>query len=149
VGEITMKEKIKQLITSGDFQKAIEYIENEDRNILEQVVLELGFDEESISAYSFVCYLINNNETAYYHYLASELLSTALCHLPDAYASALYHAKRAVELSPEDVSLKEHLLLFHDIPEKLISKEEAKAIAQEILKIMPNSEAAKNVLHNA
>ncbi|BBW96444.1 hypothetical protein ACPVTF_08110 [Geobacillus icigianus] len=94
-------------------------------------------------------YLINNNETAYYHYLASELLSTAFCHLPDAYASALYHAKRAVELSPEDVSLKEHLLLFHDIPEKLISKEEAKAIAQEILKIMPNSEAAKNVLHNA
>ncbi|WP_278343214.1 hypothetical protein [Parageobacillus thermoglucosidasius] len=67
-----------------------------------------------------------------------------MCHLPDAYASALYHAKRAVELSPEDVSLKEHLLLFYEIPEKLISKEEAKAIAQEILKIITDNKMGKS-----
>lgn len=141
-----MKEKVKQLIMSGDFKEAKVLIEKESGDFLKQIILELGFDEESIGAYSFVSHLITINETSDFHYLASELLSTALCHLPDAYSSALFHARRALELNPKDVSLKEYLLLFHDIPEQLISKEEAKEIARDIVNTMPNSTAARNIL---
>ncbi|MCA1032527.1 hypothetical protein LCL95_16060 [Bacillus timonensis] len=143
-----MKEKVKQLIMSGDFKEAKVLIEKESGDFLKQIILELGFDEESIGAYSFVFHLITINETSDFHYLASELLSTALCHLPDAYSIALYHARRAIELNPKDVSLKEYLLLFHDIPEQLISKEEAKEIARDIVNIMPNSTVAQNILKN-
>lgn len=141
-----MKDNVKKLITLGDFKGANALIEKESKNFLEQIILELGFDEASVGAYSFVCHLITIRESSDLHYLASELLSTALCHLPDAYSSALFHARRALELNPENVSLKEYLLLFHDIPEQLISKEEAKEIARDILNTMPNSIAAQNIL---
>ncbi|ODP29526.1 hypothetical protein PTI45_01009 [Paenibacillus nuruki] len=127
-----MKDNAKKLIISGDFKGANSLIEKEGKDFLEQIVLELGFDEGSIGTYSFVCHLITVKESSDLHYLASELLSTALCHLPDAYSSALFHARRALELNSEDISLKEYLLLFHDIPEQLINKEEARDIARDI-----------------
>lgn len=143
-----MKEKVKELIMSGDFQKAKVLVELERDDLLRDIVLELGFDEESISAYSFVSHLITNNENSILHHLASELLSLALCHLPGAYSGGLFHARRAIELSPQDVHLKEYLLFFHVIPERLISEEEAIEIARDIVYIIPDSIAAQNILKN-
>ncbi|MBN2910566.1 hypothetical protein JQC72_13750 [Polycladomyces sp. WAk] len=45
-----------------------------------------------------------------------------------------------------DVSVKEFLLLFHEIPEKLISEDEAKKIAMEVLKEKPDSIPALRIL---
>ncbi|QSO46734.1 tetratricopeptide repeat protein [Alicyclobacillus mengziensis] len=58
----------------------------------------------------------------------------------------MFHTRRAIELSPDDVSLKEHLLLFHDIPEKLVTTEEARKIAEEIISVAPDSPTAKSIL---
>ena len=41
---------------------------------------------------------------------------------------------------------KENLLLFYEIPEKIIDKIQAKEIAREVLKTKPNSEIARKII---
>ncbi|CCF14315.1 hypothetical protein BLGI_2241 [Brevibacillus laterosporus GI-9] len=65
--------------------------------------------------------------------LASSLLSHLLRHIDGAYKSALFHSRRALELSPNIISLKENLLFFHTVPDRLICKEEAILLAKEVL----------------
>jgi tetratricopeptide (TPR) repeat protein len=141
-------EIIKNLVTNGDFLRAKREIERISQDSFRQMILELSYDERCIASYGFLCSLLIENETPEVHYLASEVMATAFCHLEGAYASALYHARRAAELSPDDTSYLEYLLLFHEIPEKLIDKEEAIQIAKKIIESDAENLAAKRVLGN-
>jgi len=58
----------------------------------------------------------------------------------------LFHAKKALELKPNDISLQEYLLLYHTLPDKLLSDQEAEQLAKNILKFDPNNSAALNAL---
>lgn len=69
-----------------------------------------------------------------------------LNHLEGAYQAAFFHAKKAVGLSPNDISYKEYLLLFYEIPEQLLTKEEATDIAKEILEEDPENKVSLFVL---
>ncbi|MFJ8261013.1 hypothetical protein ACIQ4I_03495 [Rummeliibacillus sp. NPDC094406] len=51
-----------------------------------------------------------------------------LCHIEGAYQSAFYHAKKAIEIDENDVSLYEYLLFFNIIPDALLTNQEAKNI---------------------
>ncbi len=141
-----LKDKIQKLVLNNDFNELENLLENVDREELRSGILGFAFQSQSIVAYTIPCMLLIKKDTAELHYIAAEVLATALCHLEGAYSSALYHARRAVELDPTDVSLKEFLLLFHDIPEKLISTEEAKKIAAEVVKEKPDSSSARDIL---
>lgn len=133
-----MNKKLEQLILSRRFEEAKQGIKGMDMEELEEFLLVMAFDTYSIIIYTFVCDLISDSESAELHYIASILLSQPLCHIEGAYSASLYHAKKAVDLSP-DIGLEEYLLFFYDIPEKLLSKEEAKEIAKEVLKKKPDS----------
>ncbi|VJM03494.1 Uncharacterised protein [Streptococcus pneumoniae] len=74
------------------------------------------------------------------------VLFHSLNFLEGAYYTALYHAKTAVLLSPERIIYKENLLLFYELPEKLLSEEEAKIVIDDILKKNPTNELALNLL---
>lgn len=143
-----MQNTFESLIALGDFQEAKKIFFQMKNSEIRDSLLKIGYDTESITPYSFLCSLLIEGESSALHYMASELLSNPLCFLAGAYNAALYHARRAVELSPEDISYKEYILLFYNIPEKLISKEEAICIATEILSVNPNSTVAKDVLSN-
>ena len=81
------------------------------------------------------------------HGLASDVLASgALCQLPGAYQIAWYHARRAVELAPDDIGYREFLLFFYGNPEALLTRAEAVAIAQDLLVRDPGNEAARSVL---
>jgi hypothetical protein len=141
-----LKDKIHKLVLNNDFNELENLLENVDREELRSGILGFAFQSQSIVAYTIPCMLLIKKDTAELHYIVAEVLATALCHLEGAYSSALCHARRAVELDPTDVSLKEFLLLFHDIPEKLISTEEAKKIAAEVIKEKPDSSSARDIL---
>ncbi len=141
--KITVESKMKNLILSGEFLEAKYFLDKVNKDIFEKIIFEIGCDEESLCAYSFICFLIKNNETVEFHCLASELLNIAFPHWIGSCQTSLYHIKRAIELKPNDITLKEALLFFNVIPEKLISDEEAKRIANNILKENPNSKVAK------
>ncbi|MFJ6267099.1 hypothetical protein ACIQGW_19250 [Lysinibacillus xylanilyticus] len=51
-----------------------------------------------------------------------------------------------MELDEEDIELKEYLLFFYDIPDKLLSKQEAKTLAEEIINLNPKREVAKQYI---
>ena len=128
------KEGLKRAILDNDFSKFESLIKDISKDTLRDVFMEISFDTVSLLSYSIVCMLLIKNETADLHYLASEILFMPLCHLKGAYEAALYHTRKAIILNPDDITLKEFLLLFYEIPERLISKKEAKDVANEILK---------------
>lgn len=146
--EKIMKEKLESLIISGYIEEAKDVYSKMDKAEARDVLLKIGYDTESITPYSFICSLLCEKESANLHYLASEILVNPLCFLVGAYNVALYHARRALQLEPDDISIKEYLLLFYNIPERLISKEEAIEIAKDVLNINPYSKIALNVLNN-
>lgn len=141
-----MENKIKNLIMAGKFQDAKNELSTINEKTLEGILLNIGYDESNICAYAFVCFLLQRDETVNYHTLASTLMENAFCHLEGAYQVAFYHTCRAIDLCPDDIDLHETLLFFNDIPEKVITDEEAKEIAQKILQKKPTSEQARRIL---
>lgn len=141
-----MENTFESFVESGDFKEAEKLFFKTDSTKVRDSLLRIGYDKESIVPYSFLCSLLIEHESSELHYLASELLSNPLCFLTGAYNAALYHARMAIELSPNDINYKEYILLFYNIPEKLITKEEAVSIATEILSVNPNSIVAKDIL---
>lgn len=141
-----MKEKLESLIILGNMEEAKNVFKKMDNVEARDVLLKIGYDMESITPYSFICSLLCEKESTNLHYLASEILVNPLCFIVGAYNAALYHARRAAQLEPNDISIKEYLLLFYNIPDKLISKEEAIEIARDVLNKIPNSKAAIDIL---
>jgi hypothetical protein len=138
--------KIKDLILRGRFLKAKKEVAFLSNDELENVLDKIAFDERSISAYTFLAFLIKEHETLKYHALARVLLNIAFCHIEGAYQTALSHAYRSLELTPDDIDLQELLLFFNNIPEKVITDEEAQVIARDVLLKKPTSEHAQRVL---
>ncbi|MCW6086064.1 MULTISPECIES: hypothetical protein [Clostridium] len=91
--------------------------------------------------------MLCKQESSALHYIASELFSMPLCHVTGAYNSSLFHARRAIELDPNNISYKEYILLFYNLPEKLIGQYEAKKFAQEVIEKLPNSKVALYILN--
>ncbi|WP_342601071.1 hypothetical protein MHB48_08740 [Psychrobacillus sp. FSL H8-0483] len=138
--------KFNDAILLGDFVKAKELASQMDMDSLRETLFLLAYDNENIATYGFISYLLLEEETSEFHYIASYLFSMALNHLEGAYQTAFHHAKKATDLSPNDMSYKEYILFFNAIPDKLLGNEEALGIANEILKNEPNNKVALSVI---
>ena len=105
-------------------------------------LVALGFEYESLIIYTFACYRIKQQESRKLHHEALEQLIYGLVHLEGAYNGALFHARRRVELDPQDYEYKELLLLFHSCPDHLIDDAEAVQICIDILELNPGNKRA-------
>lgn len=141
-----MENIMKKLILDGNFLEAKKLLANLNYEVFRNTLFTIGYDDQNICSYSFICFLLLENETTQYHVLATELLNLAFPHLVGGYATALYHIRRAIELDPHDFELQANLLFFNDIPEKLISNKEAKEIALKVLAKKPDNPIALDFL---
>ena len=141
-----MREQLKSLIISGSYKEANKIFSKMSDNEAIDCLLELGYETESITVYGFLCSALCDKENAKLHYLASEVLTMPLCHLEGAYVTAFYHAKKAAQMLPDDIGLKEALLLFRNIPDTLLNKEDAFQLAKDILEKNPYSKVAVDIL---
>lgn len=144
-----MAETLKQLIESGEFEQAIEYVIQIDAADLVEILVDTAYelsDFDSISIYFLVEELLQIQENAMLHEVASSILTNVFPLRAGAYNRALYHMRQAVRLSPDNIRMKEGLLFFFDIPEHLLADEEARVIAKDVLADFSDSIPAKNVL---
>jgi len=143
---MALTDTIQKLITTNDFASLEQLSTTMDTEEFEEGLLEATFNNKNLLPYTFICMMLMKKETAELHYLAAEILCLPLCFFEGAYASSLYHARKAIELDPDDISLKEFLLYFYKTPDRLITKEEALRVAKEILQKKPDSSAALGIV---
>ncbi|RFA31963.1 hypothetical protein CAI16_19450 [Virgibacillus dokdonensis] len=110
-------------------------------------MIDIAFHNSSITNYTFVMSLIIEDEKVEFHGIAFDMLVNPLCHIDGAYYTALYHAKRCVELTnQQDVGYLTNLLFLHDVPETVVSEKEAFNVAKKILTLDPNNEIANEFM---
>lgn len=79
--------------------------------------------------------------------MAAEVFSFSLNHNSGSYNIALFHIRKAAELSQyKEVKYLVPFILLNELPEKIVSDAEAKKIAKMILKIDENQSKAKKFL---
>lgn len=141
-------QNLNSLIVTGNFELASQKLVAMTRNEIINELFPFAFQKPSLMYYAFFAYLLNQKETAEGHYILSEILVGPLCIFTDAYPLALYHVRKAVNLSQTEIGYKEFMLLFYHIPEKLLSKDEAIKISKEILEQDENNESALRLLNS-
>lgn len=142
-----MNNKLKELILKGDFDQAKKIVDNLSYEELDGELTEIAFNHSSISNYTFIMSLLIEQEKVGLHEIAFDMLVNPLCHIEGAYYAALYHARRCIELSgQQDAGYLSYLLFLHDVPDKVVSNEEARVAAKKILELDPDNEVAQNFL---
>lgn len=138
---------IKEDILSGEFEKAFRHIDMDDFEEARQEVMEGAYETEDAKFYEFLIYIIEEHEdSARMHYYASELIMAAFNYISDASHIAFKHARKAIELAPQDLSLKEYILLFYEMPDRLLEKSLAVQYARDILQADPQNQAARQII---
>ncbi|MET7017413.1 hypothetical protein [Bacillus mycoides] len=141
-----MNDLLKDEIYRGDIENAIAHANKISIEELEDLLMEWSFNEPNIIVYTFLTSYLESRSDVRLHSLASDILFHPLCHLEGAYLAAFYHAKKCIELEPNNMQYREFLLFFAGIPENVFEEKSAMNWAKEILKDDPNNEVAKNYI---
>jgi hypothetical protein len=139
-------EKIQSLLFENKLCELEELLINQDVKKFREILIDIAFENESIVIYSLVCMMLIKKESIELHELAADLLVHPLCIIEGGYAAALYHTRRIIILSPENIDFKEAIIFFHNVPDKLVTKKEAIQVAHQILEKEPNNKCAKELL---
>lgn len=139
--------KLLALLKEQNYQEAEIYIRNWDKEKLEEKLVEIAFESESLSVYAFVCHLLRVSETSALHEIAALLMCQPLCFFDGAYYISAFHLKRAIDLSPLDTSLMELVLFLYQTPDRPIEHEKAFKTAKRILELEPENRTAKEFLN--
>lgn len=144
---MNVKEQLCQLLFDGKVDDAGTLIKDIDGELLNEeiqdVLLEISFNKQSIVPYTVVLKLLLEDEKASLHAFASILLSNPLCWIEGAYYAGFYHQKKAVELEPKNLAFKEYLLSYNSLPDKILGDEDALEIRKQILKADPTNKTVK------
>lgn len=139
-----MRENFKTNLLQGKYKEAEEKCKNMDENSVRDMVMTIAYDTENICVYSFIQYMIEKTRKASWMELAIDVMLNPFCFVEGAYSVALFHARELL-LIERTIENLERILFFYNIPERLVDKEEALCVAQEILKVEPENEVALGV----
>lgn len=135
---------MKTNLLRGNYENVAKICKDMDADNIRDILITIAYDSENISVYSFVLYMIKKTENAIWIELAADLMMNPLCFMEGAYSVALFHSRELLFMKRSIRNL-ERILFFYNIPEKLVDKEEAQFIAQEILKKDPQNLVALKI----
>jgi hypothetical protein len=145
---MNMTNKLNEFIIKGHFEKAKEMTNELSYSELDGKLMETAFKDSSITNYAFIMSLLVEEEHVALHEMAFRLMVVPLSYLDGAYYAALYHARRCVELTDrQDIKYLSNLLFLHQIPDKVVSEEEAYDTARRMLALDPDHVLAKEFLN--
>jgi hypothetical protein len=143
-----MTNKLNEFIIKGHFEKAKEMTNELSYSELDGKLMETAFKDSSITNYAFIMSLLVEEEHVALHEMAFRLMVVPLSYLDGAYYAALYHARRCVELTDrQDIKYLSNLLFLHQIPDKVVSEEEAYDTARRMIALDPDHVLAKEFLN--
>ena len=134
-------EELKTFLFQGRYAELEQICKNMNAARIEDMILEIAYETDSISVYSFVRYMIEKTGSSDWRKLAFQVMAFPLCFVEGAYSVALFHARELLSME-RTVENLDRMLFFYDIPERLLDQKEAKAIVNEILTIEPKNELA-------
>ena len=138
-------EKIKVKLIYGEYQDIERLCRNQTEAEIRDLMMNVAYDTENLSVYGFIQYMIRRTKNANWIKLAVDIMLNPFSFMEGAYSVALYHARELI-LMERNIKNLERLLFFYNIPEKLINDEEAKNIAEEILKTDANNKVAQDII---
>lgn len=133
-------------IEQGNYEKAELLLKNISYENLSDDIINFAYKTESISVLGFLIYMSNKTYDEFWNNIIIILLLNIFNYIDGAYSWAYHYAKNNLKINRSKSNL-EQLLFFFDIPERLLSHEEAKSIANEILKIDIQNNIANKVLN--
>ena len=137
-----MIEQLKSCLSQGKYNEARELLKEIDDLSIRDIIMSIAYETENIFVYSFIHYMTHKKN---WIELGIDVMINPLCFLDGAYSVALFHARELLNCE-KSIANQERILFFYNIPEKLICADEAKDIANEILKIDPQNVVALNIL---
>ena len=140
-----MIEQLKSCLSQGKYNEARELLKEIDDLSIRDIIMSIAYETENIFVYSFIHYMISMTHKKNWIELGIDVMINPLCFLDGAYSVALFHARELLNCE-KSIANQERILFFYNLPEKLICADEAKDIANEILKIDPQNVVALNIL---
>src|SRR5579871_1158989 len=107
-----MNKRFLEALHQGNYNEAKKLIFDIPYDELCLFLIDQAIETNSIVIYTFVCFLLLEQESTELHYCAAGILDHGLCYLKGATSSSLFHAKRAAELSPDDITCQQELLCY-------------------------------------
>jgi hypothetical protein len=142
-----MNSDLEDYLLNGHFVEAFHIARTISYDELEEQLLYLAYEHETIAIYTFVNSLLIELEAWKLHEIAYKLLTSSLSFIEGAYMAASYHARRAIEItSHQELVPLEDLLFLYTESLALVSQTEALQIAKDIIAIEPNHKLAKQVI---
>ena len=142
-----IKERLTESIIIVDFSESKKILDSLPKQFQSNVLLTSAYHAENLSFYCFILSILLENETGYWHSIASQMFMVPLCFINGSDALAIYHIKQAIKFDTTDVEYKQGLLMYYNHnPEPFLSKEEAMQIINEILALDPENSHALDAL---
>lgn len=141
--------RVIELIKARNFEKAVEVLNEIGLDKVKDHIIENAFESDDTIYCDFYDFLLERfpNKSDYY-YAAAELYTTVFNYLTDGYAKAFDFSKKAIEIDPSDISLKEFILLFYNLPQPLLKRDSAIKYAEEVIFSDKDNKAAKAILES-
>ena len=139
-----INKRIIQLIYDMDFYNAKILFDELDNAEKSDLIIMEACTSNNIMIIGFVYFLLSKEKSCFNHELAAKVL-IQMCWIDGAYNLAYLHACEMLKLEPS-IKNKEFILFFYNIPEKIISYEYAKELAEDIIRHDPDNEVALSVI---
>jgi len=137
--------KNNNLIKLGRFAEAFNFLNQFSEDEIYEIISSVG-EEHNIASYSFICFLISKNDINLLNGYAISIIYGIMAYLKGAGPLSYSHHLRRLERDPENIDLIEYQIMFHECDDDTFRDPEIRTIAENVLLLRPESEAAQAIL---
>ena len=136
-----------RLLLRVHYAEADELAGSMDVSAVRSLLDAFSYEALDIRSYAFWAFRLIKHETARDHHNASRQIRLSIYKARGAPETGLFHARRAMELSPGALEYKRQVLAYYgDVSEQVLSRQEAMQLAREVLVADPEDRGMRTLL---